>query len=262
MDFTTNDFRIGELTIGDRTVNDVVINDRPQSKLFGELARELLAGGSGIRFQARGASMSPAIRDGEIVHVRPAVPRDLRRGDLVLIKVEGRLCLHRLVVADVKRDVFITRGDCGLQDDPAVSGEEVLGVAESKEVRVGRGMVRAKLKGVRGRVARCAARGQRVFKKLLGGARGGARAPVIFGLVFVLVAATAVRAQVAVDATTSGSADAAGTANGGGYGRPHYDDHGQPTVDRGGFDQPHQQHGYDRDECDLRWNSAHAAGIS
>ncbi|MFZ0956220.1 MAG: S24 family peptidase, partial [Candidatus Sulfotelmatobacter sp.] len=194
-------------------MNDVVINDRPQSKLFGELARELLAGGSGIRFQARGASMSPAIRDGEIVHVRPAVTGDLRNGDLVLIKVEGRLCLHRLVVADAERDVFITRGDCGLQDDPAVSGEEVLGVAEAKEVRVGRGMVRAKLKGVRGRMARCAARGQRILAKLVGGARADARAPVTFGLLLLLLgAATAARAQVAVDATTSGTADAAGTA--------------------------------------------------
>jgi len=99
LDFAINDFAVGDLVIGDRA----------QSKLFGELARELLAGGSGIRFQARGASMSPAIRDGEIVHVRPAVPRDLRRGDLVLIKVEGRLCLHRLVVADTERDVYARR---------------------------------------------------------------------------------------------------------------------------------------------------------
>jgi uncharacterized repeat protein (TIGR01451 family) len=212
LDFAINHFAVGDLTIGDRMINDGVINDRPQSKLFAELARELLAGGSRIRFQARGASMSPAIRDGEIVHVRPAVPWELRRGDLVLIKVEGRLCLHRLVVADVKRDVFITRGDCGLQDDPAVSREEVLGVAEAKEVRVGRGLVRAKFKGVRGRVARCAARGQRVLNRLLGGTRAGARARVTFGLLFMLLAATAVRAQVAVDATTSGSADVAGTA--------------------------------------------------
>jgi uncharacterized repeat protein (TIGR01451 family) len=201
-----------DLAISDFAIGDQVINDRPQSKLFAELARELLAGGNGIRFHARGASMSPAIRDGEIVHVRPAVPRDLRKGDVVLIKVEGRLCLHRLVVADVKRDVFITRGDCGLQDDPAVSGEEILGFAEAKEVRVGRGIVRAKLKGVRGRMARCAARGQRVLKKLLTGTRAGARAPVTFGLLLMLLAATAVRAQVAVDATTFGSADAAGTA--------------------------------------------------
>jgi uncharacterized repeat protein (TIGR01451 family) len=204
---------ISNFAIGDR-----VIADLPQSKLFAELARELLAGGSGIRFQARGASMSPAIRDGEIVHVRSAVPGDLHRGDLVLIKVEGRLCLHRLVVADAERDVFITRGDCGVQDDPAVSGEDILGVAEAKEVRVGRGIVRAKLRGVRGRVARYAARGQRVLKGLLGGASAGRAVrgvkgvlPVVLGLLVVLLAATAARAQVAVDATTSGSGRLTGT---------------------------------------------------
>ncbi len=53
--------------------------------------------------------------------------------------------LHRLVVADAEQDVFITRGDCGQQDDPAVSGEEIVGIAVAKEVRVGRRIVRAKI---------------------------------------------------------------------------------------------------------------------
>ncbi len=53
---------------------------RPQSRLFDEITQELLRSGNGIRFQARGASMSPAIRDGEIVHVKSAVLADLRDG--------------------------------------------------------------------------------------------------------------------------------------------------------------------------------------
>jgi uncharacterized repeat protein (TIGR01451 family) len=245
LDSAINDFAIGGLTIGELTINDVGINDRTQSKLFAELARELLASGSGIRFQARGASMSPAIRDGEIVHVRPVVPGELRRGELVLIRVEGRICLHRLVVADAKRDVFITRGDCGLQDDPAVSGDGILGVAEAKEVRVGRTMIRAKFKGVRGRMARCAASGHRVMKRLIGALRhlepgqldsshsGSSQTksshtessqlkstttstfsgivPAVLGLLLLLGAATPARAQVAVDATTSATGDQAGT---------------------------------------------------
>jgi uncharacterized repeat protein (TIGR01451 family) len=259
LDFAINSFTIDDLTIAERT----------QSKLFEAFTRELLAGGSRIRFEARGASMSPAIRDGEIVHVRPAVPGDLRRGDLVLIKVQGRICLHRLVVADAKRDVFITRGDCGLQDDPAVSGEGILGIAEAKEVQVGRSVVRAKFKGVHGRIARCAAEGHRVMKKLLGVADASARpqglkpgseqcayrsaeaqhhpdpgeleshysgssqtksshtessplkssatssfsaiVPIILGLLLMLGMATAVQAQVAVDAWTSTTGDQAGT---------------------------------------------------
>src|SRR5579863_1117991 len=110
---------------------DFAIEDRAQSKLFEAFTREVLTGGSEIRFAARGASMSPAIRDGEIVHVRRAVPDDLRRGDIVLIKVVGSFRLHRIVLADADRDVFITRGDCGLEDDPAVGREDVLGVAEA-----------------------------------------------------------------------------------------------------------------------------------
>ena len=267
-----------EFAINSLTIDDLTIADRTQSKLFEAFTRELLAGGSAIRFEARGASMSPAIRDGEIVHVRPAVPGDLSKGDLVLIKVEGRICLHRLVVADAKRDVFITRGDCGLQDDPAVSGEGILGVAEAKEVRVGRSVVRAKFKGVRGRIARCAAKGHRVMKRLLGIAGAGARpqrpkpeseerpyrsaealrhpepgdlesshskssdrelsqtesgssqssrtessrfksitssfsaiVPVVLGLLLILGASRAARAQVVVDATTSTTGDQAGT---------------------------------------------------
>jgi uncharacterized repeat protein (TIGR01451 family) len=255
--------------INSLTIDDLTIADRTQSMLFEAFTRELLASGSAIRFEARGASMSPAIRDGEIVHVRPAVPGDLRKGDLVLIKVEGRICLHRLVVADAKRDVFITRGDCGLQDDPAVSGEGILGVAEAKEVQVGRSVVRAKFKGVRGRIARCAAKGHRVIEKLLGVAGASVRpqplkpeseecayrraealpypepghlessrtesrhaesshressqlkstatssfsaiVPIILGLLLVLGMATAVQAQVAVDATTHTTGDPAGT---------------------------------------------------
>ena len=87
--------------------------DRPQSRLFEAITRELLRGGNGIRFQARGASMSPAIRDGEIVHVKSVAPAELRKGEVVLVKAEMGFRLHRLVVADAEQDVFITRGDCG-----------------------------------------------------------------------------------------------------------------------------------------------------
>src|ERR1035441_2639638 len=115
--------------------------DRPQSRLFEAITRELLRSGNGIRFQARGASMSPAIRDGEIVHVKSVAPAELRKGEIVLVKGEMGFRLHRLVVADAEQDVFITRGDCGQQNDPAVSREEIVGVAVAKEVRVGRRMV-------------------------------------------------------------------------------------------------------------------------
>ena len=201
------------------------IEDRPQSRLFDAFSRELMQEGNGIRFQARGASMSPAIRDGEMVHVKAAVLADLRVGDIVLVKGEVGFRLHRLVVADAEQDVFITRGDCAREDDPAVSGEEIIGRAEAKEVQIARGVVRAGLKGMVGRLWCCAARGQRIATRLLervttssqqirSRVRKYARVfPGFLALMFVLLAAISSTAQVAVDSTSSGTATIGGVGS-------------------------------------------------
>jgi uncharacterized repeat protein (TIGR01451 family) len=183
-----------------------------------------LNAGLRVRFQARGASMASAIRDGEMVYVRPASEADLHRGDIVLVKSDYGFRLHRLIRADAGRDVFITRGDCGLQDDPAVRREQILGVAVAKDVQVGMRTVRAKFSGVAGRFLRVAARSQAILGKLatragLGWPRTAAPRPLrqgarsllsILSLLLVLLTASYSRAQVAVDAETNSSADLAG----------------------------------------------------
>jgi uncharacterized repeat protein (TIGR01451 family) len=216
---------IGHLAQDER-VNTNVSDDRAQSKLFEEFVRELLKTGRGVRFQARGASMSAAIRDGEIVCVKSAKLARLRTGDIVLVKGEMGFRLHRLVVADAQRDVFITRGDCAEQDDPAVGGEQILGVAVDKEVRVGPRNFRARFIGVGGYLLRGAARGQRVMARVLRAATGNrlrtgngsrgqkaSRAALgVLGVFLVLLVAVYSRAQVAVDASTSSSAEFTGNA--------------------------------------------------
>jgi uncharacterized repeat protein (TIGR01451 family) len=170
--------------------------------------------------------MSPAIRDGEMVYVKPASEANLHRGDIVLVKGDNGFRLHRLVRADAGRDVFITRGDCGQQDDPAVRSQQILGVAVAKEVRIGKRVVRAKFKGMGGGFLRGVARGQSVFGKVLGMAGIVLPARTIsqvatsdrvrtslgaLSLLLVMLAAPYARGQVAVDASTSGSASLAGT---------------------------------------------------
>ena len=179
-------------------------SDRPQSKQFESVALECLRAGLGVRFQARGASMFPTIHNGEMVYVKPASVASLRRGDIVLVKGDHGFRMHRLVAADAGRDVFITRGDCGLQDDPAVRGDQILGIAVAKEVRVGRNIVRTKLKGVGGMLLSWTARGKAAVSKFLSVAglrrssrvassrpmRNGARNVLgTFGLLFVVLAA-------------------------------------------------------------------------
>lgn len=138
------------------------------SKLFEEVLRELLKQGLSVRFQARGASMSPAIRDGEIVRVAPVIVSELRTDDIVLAKTNYGFRLHRIVLADHARDVFVTRGDCGRENDPQLTGAQILGVARAKEVRVGRKAVRANLQGFGGGLVRSVARAQAVLEKLVG----------------------------------------------------------------------------------------------
>ena len=145
---------------------DGTSEDRPQSKQFESFSLELLQAGLLVRFQARGASMSPAIRDGEVVYVRPAAETNLCQGDIVLVKCEKGFRLHRLIREDSFRDVFITRGDCGQQDDPPVRREQILGVVVGKDVRVGRGMVTARFNGSLGQLLRSLARGQAVLSKI------------------------------------------------------------------------------------------------
>jgi hypothetical protein len=140
--------------------------DRPQSRQFESFSLHCLQAGIRIRFQARGASMASAIRDGEIVYVRPASESRLRRGDIVLVKAEHGFRLHRLVVADAARDQFITRGDSGKQNDSPVRRRHILGIAVAKDVQLGTRMVRAKFRGFGGRLLRALARGQSILLRL------------------------------------------------------------------------------------------------
>src|SRR5579864_8409154 len=183
------------------------------SRLFEDLTRELLEKGMCVRFQARGASMSPAIRDGEVVEVTPVIVAKLRKDDIVLTKSKFGLRLHRLVIADHASDMFVTRGDCGQENDPALRGRQILGIAHAKEVRVGKRIVRARFKGISGGAVRAAARTQTIVRKALKIARLNAQhRPTGHGsisclatatLLLCLLAATSLNAQVAVDATTN-----------------------------------------------------------
>ena len=161
--------------------------------------------------------MFPAIGDGEIVEVTPVIVTKLRKDDIVLAKSNAGFRLHRIILADPARDIFITRGDCGQENDPALKGSQILGLAHSKEVRVGQNIVQARFRGVVGWALRCVARAQYLAGQLLGrslaSVAASGRTSIGLGVVGLLLSlATALSAQVAVDATTSGSATMNGTA--------------------------------------------------
>jgi uncharacterized repeat protein (TIGR01451 family) len=188
------------------------------SEVFEAVVRELLSKGLSVRFQAHGASMSPAIRDGEFVEVTPVIVSKLRKDDIVLAKSNYGFRLHRIVFADFARDVFITRGDCGQENDPALTGAQILGLAKAKEVRIGRRLLQARFQGVMGQTLRCAARAQYVAQKLFSASsrtnsQGKRTAAPMILLCLLLLGSTISRAQVAVDSASSNGAELTGTGN-------------------------------------------------
>ena len=97
---------------------------------FGELVAALLSAHGRVRFRARGASMVPAVADGDVLTVARVTPDTLCAGDLVLyLRDDGRPVAHRLADGlpggDDRR--LRVRADAGVGHDELVPPERVLG---------------------------------------------------------------------------------------------------------------------------------------
>jgi hypothetical protein len=105
---------------------------------FGDLSGELLSLGFGVRFRAPGTSMHPTIRHGDLITVEPVAPANLKRGDIVLYRLQNGFIAHRIVNIEERNGcglTFILRGDASTTCDAPVKPAQVLG----KVVRVERG---------------------------------------------------------------------------------------------------------------------------
>lgn len=108
------------------------------------LCRDVLKKGLPFRFSAPGPSMSPFIRNGDIITLAPYHPVSCRSGDVVAFVQPGteRLVVHRVV--GVSPDGCRIRGDNSLEDDEVIPHACILGQAirvdrNGKKVRVGLG---------------------------------------------------------------------------------------------------------------------------
>lgn len=123
---------------------------RVNHEAFAELSADLLGRGSVIRFRAHGRSMSPLIRDGDVLTVEPATIENLRVGEVALHRIgDGQLVAHRVVGRDVKdgHPVLRTRGDAVAGAADEVREQDVLGRVVERErhgrvVRLNRGLWR------------------------------------------------------------------------------------------------------------------------
>jgi hypothetical protein len=97
---------------------------------FVELSRAVLRAGGSIRFEVRGASMHPLVRDRDVVQVEPATRTSLRAGDVALCEAaEGGLVVHRVTGRAPGRPArFVIQGDQASRPDGALPAEQVYGV--------------------------------------------------------------------------------------------------------------------------------------
>jgi len=112
-----------------------------------ELAAAVLSKGASFRFQVRGTSMSPFIKEGDIVTVSPPRDGSPRLGDLLAFAPfkSRRLVLHRVVRTGGDR--ILTKGDNSHQErdfDPPIRQGDILGYVKNVErngekTRLGRG---------------------------------------------------------------------------------------------------------------------------
>ena len=96
---------------------------------------KLLAQGYCVRFSALGTSMDPTIRNGEKITVAPAVPSEIRRGDIVGYRRGDDAVAHRVVRVERHDDgpAFLMRGDAATSHDPRVAPGQILGKVVSIE---------------------------------------------------------------------------------------------------------------------------------
>ena len=108
--------------------------------MFVDVSTELLRQGKSVRFRAPGHSMHPTIRDGEFITVAPVAPSDVKLGDILFYRANGKVLAHRVVSVQKNNGysrnqrstgnshhVFVLQGDASATSHDRVEPEQVLG---------------------------------------------------------------------------------------------------------------------------------------
>jgi len=109
-----------------------------------DLMKAVLAKGKPFRFRARGFSMSPFIKDGDMVTIRPPDGASPRTGDVAAFihPESGKAAVHRVVREKSGR--FSLKGDNTFEADGDLAAGDILGIVSKVErngrtVRLGSG---------------------------------------------------------------------------------------------------------------------------
>jgi len=131
-----------------RTRPEFVIVKGSELSLSGSALVKLLGAvlgkGAPVRFRAKGFSMSPFIKNEDVVTLSPLQDASPSVGDVIAFVLQGtdKLCVHRVVGR--KGDCYVTKGDNSSEADEPVPRENILGFVtrverDGKEVFLGLG---------------------------------------------------------------------------------------------------------------------------
>ncbi len=108
---------------------------------------DVIKKGRPVRFKAKGFSMSPFLKDGDVLTVSPLAGRPLRTGDIVVIRhpSAGTVAVHRVVRRS--SGSLVLKGDNSPEADGLFSSGSVVGIVTGVEragrpVRLGTGPLR------------------------------------------------------------------------------------------------------------------------
>ena len=115
---------------------------------FCQLSEEILTRGASLHFRARGNSMRPFIKDGDVLVITPVDISEVQRGDVILFRQGERALVHRLVSRRGEEgETLIVKGDAHLRPDPPLQADLVLGKVtrvrrDGRRVNLDRGVLR------------------------------------------------------------------------------------------------------------------------
>jgi signal peptidase I len=106
------------------------MNKNRFSSTIKNMGTSLLSDGTTIRIKAHGYSMYPSVKPGSLLIIEPIkVKGDPKPGELIVVKRESGLIVHRLVKIVIKDGVryYIARGDSNAYADQPVKIEMITG---------------------------------------------------------------------------------------------------------------------------------------
>jgi signal peptidase len=94
-----------------------------------ELAAEVNRRFGSLQLLVSGSSMVPAVRPGDVLHVKHSEVGNVSKGDIVVFRRAGRLIAHRALRTPGKsgKGLLVTQGDRVRLKDAPISGSELLG---------------------------------------------------------------------------------------------------------------------------------------